>query len=423
MKIVDIEAMSLCMHYRPDLLACVQRSGLRMKRGRMTLYRVELEGGAVGYGDGIGNADDVGRFMGQNALMGLSKIRHGGVQMALYDAVGRALGVPAYALMGRQVRNQVPFAYWSCCLSPEEWAVQAQKAAACGYRVYKFKCRPWWDPIEQVAAVAEVVPEEFTCWLDFNGHLREVKQAKPILSQLEAFECVGGFESPLPQRDAAGYQELRGMLNKPIAAHYGSGCCHVRSLPGFDRGLPAMAQIQLGLCDSFVMGGGDVRGLLDQAAVAGEARLPFWIQVVGTGLRAAWVRHLASVCPQATLSSLAAHNIWDRDIPDLPDPTAGFASVSEEPGLGVRVDDDAVELLKCAEPIEVRREITSVVYPNGVRWHFSSEQQRHEAFYLGNVPGFVRGVRLEVRSDDSSADFADLIRRCEKAPVLEEGAF
>ena len=56
-----------------------------------------------------------------------------------------------------------------------------------------------------MAAVAEVVPEGFTCWLDFNGHLREVKQAKPILSQLEAFECVGGFESPLPQRDAAGY--------------------------------------------------------------------------------------------------------------------------------------------------------------------------------------------------------------------------
>ena len=180
-----------------------------------------------------------------------------------------------------------------------------------------------------------------------------------------------------------------------------------------------MAQIRLGLCDSFVIGRGDVRRLLDQAAVAGEARLPFWIQVVGTGLRAAWVRHLASVCPQATLSSLAAHNIWDRDIVALPDPTAGFASVSEEPGLGVRVDDEVVELLKNAEPMEVRREITSVVYPSGVRWHFSSEQQRHEAFYLGSVPGFVRGVRLETRPDDGSADFADLIRRCEKAPVLE----
>ena len=421
MKIVDIEAISLSMHYRPELVACVQRSGLRMKKGRMALYRVELEGGAVGYGDGIGDADDVGRFVGQNALRGLSEIRHGGVQMALYDGLGKALGVPAYALMGRQVRNQVPFAYWSCCLGPKEWAVQAQQAAALGYRVYKFKCRPWWDPIEQVAAVAEVVPEGFTCWLDFNGHLRELREAMPILTQLEAFECVGGFESPLPQRDTEGYKDLRKKLNKPIAVHYGSGCCHVRSQPDFDRGQPAMAQIQLGLCDSFVMGGVDVRGLLDKAAVAREARLPFWIQVVGTGLRAAWVRHLASVCQQATLSSLAAHNIWERDIGALPDPIAGFAMVSEEPGLGVKVDEEAVELLKIATPMEVHREITSVVYPSGLRWHFSSEQQRHEAFYLGSVPGFVRGVRLEIRPDDSSADFGDLFRRCEKAPVLEEG--
>ena len=180
------------------------------------------------------------------------------------------------------------------------------------------------------------------------------------------------------------------MLNKPIAAHYGSGCCHVRFCQALTEGCLPWRKYSLD-CVIVLSWGRGCCGLLDQAAVAGEARLPFWIQVVGTGLRAAWRRHLASVCPQATLSSLATHNIWDRDIVDLPDPTAGFPSVSEEPGLGVRVDDDAVELLKCAEPIEVRREITSVVYPNGVRWHFS-EQQRHEAFYLGNVPGFVRGV-------------------------------
>ena len=91
MKIIDIEAISLSMHYRPDLIACVQRSGLRMNRGRMTPYRVELEGGAVGYGDGIGDANDVGFFVGQNALRGLAEIRHGGVQMALYDEVGQSL--------------------------------------------------------------------------------------------------------------------------------------------------------------------------------------------------------------------------------------------------------------------------------------------------------------------------------------------
>ena len=418
MKIKDIEVIPLNMRYKPDLEQCVQRSGLRADKGRVTLYRVELEGGAVGYGDQSGGPDEVAGFIGRDALTGLQQIRHGGIQMALFDAVGRALEVPAHELMGRQVRDQVPFAYWSCCLSPEEWAEQVAQAAARGYRVYKFKCRPWWDPLEQIAAVAKVAPEGFTCWLDFNGHLREVRQALPVLEELARYDCVGGFESPLPQRDAEGYRELRAKLNKPIAAHFGSGCCHVRSDPSFDRGVSALEQIARGLCDGFVLGGGDVRGVLDHAAVAQEAKKPFWIQVVGTGLRAAWVVHLASVCRQATLSSLAAHNIWARDLTAMPDPVAGFAAVPEAPGLGVEVDEAAVAAHRQTEPIEVEREITTVVHPDGVRWHFSSEQQRHETYYFGSTPGFVRGVRLETRRDDGSADFADLYGRCEKAPVL-----
>jgi len=418
MIIKDIEAILLKMRYRPELEQCVLRSGLRSTNAQVTLYRVELEGGAVGYGDSIGVPTDVAGFIGRNALTGLQQIRHGGVQMALYDAVGRALGVPAHELMGRQVRDKVPFAYWSCCLSPEEWAQQAQRAAELGYRVYKFKCRPWWDPVEQIEAVARVVPEGFTCWLDFNGHLREVRQALPVLEELSRHDCIGGFESPMPQRDAEGYRTLRAKLNKPIAAHFGSGCCHVRSDPGFDRGVTAMDQIARGLCDGFVMGGGDVQGVLDKSALAQEAKKPFWIQVVGTGLRAAWVVHLASVCRQATLSSLAAHNIWQQDLVEGPVPVAGFAPVPQGPGLGVEVDEAAIAELRQAEPLEVVREITTVVHPDGVRWHFASEQQRHETYYFGSAPGFVRGVRLETRADDGSADFADLFGRCEIAPVL-----
>ena len=302
MIIKDVEAISLNMRYKPELEECILRSGLLASKGKAVLYRVELEGGAVGYGDAMGDPDDASSFVGRNAITGLVQIRHSGVQMALFDAVGKALDVPAHELMGRQVRPRVPLGYWTCDLSPEEWAEQVQRAASLGYRVYKFKCRPWWDPIEQIEAVAKVAPEGFTCWLDFNGHLREVRQALPVLETLAEYACVGGIESPIPQRDAAGYRTLRAKINKPIAAHYGSGCCHVRSDPTFDRGVAAMEQVSRGLCDGFVMGGSDVQTLLGRAAVAQEARLPFWIQTVGTGLRAAWVVHLASVCHQATWS-------------------------------------------------------------------------------------------------------------------------
>lgn len=421
MIIKEIESIPLNMRFKDDLQECVLRSGLRAGKGRVTLYRVELTDGSIGYGEALNGPDDVAAFVGQHAVAGLRNIRHAGVQMALFDAVGHALDIPAHQLMGRQVRDKVPFAYWSCDLSPEQWAEQVQQAAALGYRVYKFKCRPWWDPIEQIAAVSKIAPKGFSCWLDFNGHLREARQALPVLQALAQYECVGGFESPIPQRDAAGYRQLRAKIDKPIAAHYGSGCCHVRSEPNYDRGVSALEQIERGLCDAFVLGGSDVQGVLAHAAVAQEAQKPFWIQTVGTGLRAAWVLQLASVCQQATLSSLAAHNIWARDLVALPTPTAGFAQVSQEPGLGIDIDEKAVTALRNAEPLEIGREITTVVHPDGVRWHFASELQRHETFYFDSAPGFVRGARLETRRDDGSADFADLFQRCETAPVLSEG--
>jgi L-alanine-DL-glutamate epimerase-like enolase superfamily enzyme len=322
--------------------------------------------------------------------------------------------------MGRQVRSRVPFAYWTIDLPPNVWARQVLYAAERGYTAYKFKGRPWWDPIEQVEAVAKAAPPGFRVWIDFNGHLREARQALPVLEALSGYDCVGGFESPIPQRDVEGYRRIREFIRKPIALHYGSGCCHVTSDSGYDRGIPALSQIRENLCDGFVLGGADVDGVRAVAAVCAEARKPFWIQTVGTGLRAAWIAHLASTCPQGLLSHLAAHDLWLRDVPARPlRPRDGWLPVPDAPGLGVQVDEDALASLAAETPAARPKRISTVAYPSGVRWHFANEQQRHEAFYFGHLPGFVSGIRLEVRDDDGSRGFADLHTRCEAAPVVE----
>ena len=54
MLIKDIEIIPLNMRYKPELEECILRSGLRSSKGLVTLYRVELEGGVVGYGDTSG---------------------------------------------------------------------------------------------------------------------------------------------------------------------------------------------------------------------------------------------------------------------------------------------------------------------------------------------------------------------------------
>lgn len=417
MRITTIEPIALNLSFIPEVAPHMLRAATHGTA--LTLYRLELDGGIEGWGDDLGRPDDVSTWVGRDAIAALRECRHSGVQMALFDAVGKALGVPAHALMGRQVRARVPFAYWTIDLPPETLARQIRQAAALGYTSYKFKCRPWWDPREQLAAAVEVAPPGFRLWLDFNGHLREARLALPILRDLAGFSCVGGFESPIPQRDLDGYQALRRAVDRPIVGHYGGGCCHVETDRSFDPGLTGEVQLRAGMLDGYVLGGGDVDGIRQVAGALAAFHRPFWIQTVGSALRTAWLVHLASTCAEGILSHLDAHDLWEIDVAAGLPVRDGMIAVPEGLGLGVSPDLGAVERLRTAPPTPRRRRISTVVYPSGTRWHFADEMPRHEAFYFGHLPGFVPGVHLEVREDDGSTDFDRLYDRCAQAPVVD----
>ncbi|HLZ10521.1 MAG TPA: enolase C-terminal domain-like protein, partial [Chloroflexota bacterium] len=316
MLIREVEAIPLNMSFIPDVSPHMLRATTHGTQ--LTLYRVKLDGGVEGFGDDVGRPIDPAEWRGRDAIAALRQGGHSGIQMACYDAVGNTLGVPAHALMGRQVRSRVPFAYWTIDLPGETLARQIQHAASLGYTSYKFKCRPWWDPCEQIAAAAKAAPKGVRLWLDFNGHLREARLAVPILKALAEYDCVAGFESPIPQRDVEGYQIIRRSVDRPIIGHYGGGCCHVVSDPEFDNGVPGTVQLRERMFDGYVLGGGDVDSIRSQAGVAHEFRKPFWIQTVGTALRAAWIAHVASTCDEALLSHLTAHDLWANDVAPAP---------------------------------------------------------------------------------------------------------
>lgn len=417
MRIDEVEAIALNLAFLPEVSPHMLRATTHGTG--FTLYRVKLENGAEGFGDDYGAPIDPSNWLGRDAVAALRQGGHSGIQMACYDAVGKALDVPAHVLMGRQVRSRVPFAYWTIDLPSATLASQIQHAASLGYTSYKFKCRPWWDPREQIAAAAAAAPKGFRLWLDFNGHLREARLALPILQALAQYECVAGFESPIPQRDIEGYQILRRAIDRPIVGHYGGGCCHVVSDPDFDRGVPGAVQLREQMFDGYVLGSGDVDDVRSTAGVAHEFRRPFWIQTVGTALRAAWIAHLASTCDEAILSHLACHDLWVQDVAPAPRIVDGWLPVPNGPGLGISPDSAAIEALRLAPPKPKVPRVSTVVYRSGVRWNFADEQQRHEAFYFGHLPGFAAGVRLEVREDDGSPDFDDLFQRCRLAPVVE----
>ena len=78
----------------------------------------------------------------------------GGLQIALFDVVGKINGVPVSALLGNKVRSWVPISWWSIDAPPEDWAAEAAEAVEHGYTTMKLKPRPWFDIVEQVEAIS-----------------------------------------------------------------------------------------------------------------------------------------------------------------------------------------------------------------------------------------------------------------------------
>ncbi len=384
------------------------------------IIRVTTEDGTVGYGEtlphytwagGVVEEQAIERVKGRNPIELLGDDTLGaGLQMALYDVVGRALEVPVHRLFNLpKIRDWCPIAWWNTKTSPEDLAAEAQDAVAQGYIYHKFKARPFICVFEQVAAVSAVTPAHYRLDIDWNGLLRDVGNATPVLQKLEANERVSIFETPIPQTDVEGLRELRRKISRPIALHFG--------VPPFPTA------IRESVCDGFVINGGISR-ILQQGAQAAEFAKPFWLQMVGTGLITALSTHLGAVLTHAQWPTITCLNNYSDTLLNTPMPVrGGRIQVPEGPGLGVEVNEEALTRYKMEPPYEAPQQhhIVSVVWPGGRVVHFADIRNQCRPWFLaGNGPVQEPGVRLEVWNDDGSPEWADLRARVEQAPVHEQ---
>ena len=86
------------------------------------------------------------------------------------------------------------------------------------------------------------------------------------------------------------------------------------------------------------------------------------------------------------------------------------------PGLGVEVDEGAIERYRVdpgaptpTQNYRQKNRILRISWPGaGARrtLDFTEESKYQQEFYNGSIPGFERGVGLEVIEDDGSSGFA-----------------
>jgi L-alanine-DL-glutamate epimerase-like enolase superfamily enzyme len=277
-----------------------------------------------------------------------------------------------------------------------------------GYTSYKMKARPWIDVYEQVKQVSAMIDPNFKLDLDFNGMLVNAATAVPILKELDTYPNVAIYETPIPQGDVEGNKRIRFQTRCAIAMHYGNP--------------PIMTALREQVCDGFVVGGGATR-VLREAALAAQANMPFWLQLVGTGITSTFALHLGAVCSHAQWPAVTCVNMYRHQL--ITEPVrvhGGYARVPEAPGLGVELDEAALERYRThTAQKELPRAVYAVVRPSGERTYYAGEYGGKigywEDFLAGNQPLFERGVRLEQLDDDGSREWADLAARVQVAPV------
>jgi muconate cycloisomerase len=332
------------------------------------LVRLVTEDGIIGWGEGVvpggpwwggesveGMAAVVDRHLaplviGQDVLnpealaRRLEKLVAGapfaraGVEMAAWDAAGRALGVPVYRLLGGSHRDRLPVT-WALGAEPADVVVEEARRILNEGRHGSFKLKMGAMPAEtdvaRVRTVADGLQGAAPLAVDLNGAWDEYTARRWLPALAEA--GVHLVEQPLPAENVAGLARLREHSQVAIMAD------EPLRTPGDALNLAtAHAADVLALKVAKSGGLSPVRRI---AAVAEAAGLScYGGTTIETSLGTAASAHL--FCATAGLragTELFGPLLLDDDIAEQPVTyQAGELLLNDGPGFGITVDEDKV---------------------------------------------------------------------------------
>ena len=264
--------------------------------------------------------------------------------VALHDLLGRALGVPAHALLGGACKDRIPLEWSVGVASVDAMVAEAERV----YHEYKtpyicFKVGPAGrcpENIETLTRVRKRLGDAVELALDANGSLA-VREAIALAEALEDVR-IAYFEQPVPIWDLTGLKRIRDRIKAPVMADES-----VYSPQDAARIVREDAADVLGI--KLYKCGGLWRGR--QIGIVAEAA-GYDVNCAGTAngshLEALAAAHLGAATPN---HAFAAE--FTMGLPQVaPDPIApepvleisgGYCGIPIRPGLGAAVDLKAVD--------------------------------------------------------------------------------
>ena len=274
-----------------------------------------------------------------------------GIEQALWDIKGKALGVPVYELLGGAARDSIRVYNWIGGDRPVDVAVAVQEQIDAGFTAVKMNAteelhyidshRKIDEAVARLAAVRDVAGLDFGVAVDFHGRVHR-GMAKVLAKELEPFHPLFIEEPVLPEHNEA-LREVARSCTIPIAVGE-----RMFTRWGFKDVL------QQGYVDVLQPDLSHAGGILEVRKIAAMAEA-FDVAVaphcpLGPIALAASLQ-LDACTPNAFIQeqSLGIHYNQGNDLLDyLVDPSVfrpdgGHVAVPQGPGLGIQIDEDLVE--------------------------------------------------------------------------------
>lgn len=342
----------------------------RWAKKRMVLVFIETDTGLFGVGEGWtpgGSAralvhtieDDLAPLLqgqdpyfvtrfGKQALettevsnrSGIVAAALGAVDMALWDLIGKAAGLPLYKLLG--AHDEQVFTYASAGLygegkTPDDLGAELRGYIEQGFTAVKMKVGgvPLKEDVARVAAAREAIGPERKLMVDALYNL-SVPEALALARAIDRYD-IHFFEAPVSVHDVKGQAEVHAKSPMPVCGNETLAWANAfREL--ITAGAVHFVQFDPAACGGISEG----RRIAD---LARAFHLPCTLHAASTSVLFAACLHLgAAVANCASVEYHMLHQwFWDLEPEDTFIARNGFVRPPEGPGLGLAITPDDVD--------------------------------------------------------------------------------
>ena len=415
LRVTEIETHEILLPYH-DFNACTlfryHGLGIQLR----TIYLVKTNQGLEGYGEAWGRGwpkEEVAKYVGTCPFDWLGDTSTLPINMAMYDLMGKFLGLPVWYLIGPKLRDRVPVAAWTVSQTPKQMADEVRHAARQGYLWLKYHIDEIQNVVDQTRAMQDAAPPGFKVHYDFNAN-STFEVIAPVIKKLEKFPVAGRIEDPIVASDPDGWRKIREMSSLPIAVHHG----------------PVDFMVK-GIVDGLMAGHATIGGAAKIAAVAEITNTPIMLQQCGGTINQAFLAHEAAVFKMATMDHVNLARLWKDDVTNETMPIIdGHVRVPKGSGLGVTLNRDKLKKYESAKRPSHEPFLVRIRYQGGPTIYARHNPEKpgaaDELRFLkrllgeripGPVPGYDNAVVTDFWDDQDSAEFQRIWKETETGHV------